>query len=1045
MTLKNASRILANPALHALLLVALILGLLAIQQAAAQAAPRQAAGIPPESGPFAVYLPVISAGAQTQTHFSPDGMLILSDHAAAASEVSSLKAQTVRSGWAHTCILMPDGRLACWGNNASGQAIAPGGTYTQLSAGAYFNCALKPDRTLTCWGDNQYGQSASPNGAFTQVSAGWYHACAIRTDGTLACWGWNAFNQLDNIPSGVFTQVSAGGLHTCALRGDGTLACWGWNVDNQATPPGGTFTQVSAGGYHTCALNPAGSLACWGFNSGGQATPPVGTFKEVSAGGYHTCALNTAGTVNCWGENGYSQLDNIPPGPYKQVSAGGRHTCGVLLDGSLACWGWNRFGQSVPPSGVQVAAGGQHTCAINRDGKLTCWGENSAGQAAPPAGAFALVSAGYQHNCAVSQAGALSCWGANDVGQSTPPGGMFTQVSAGRELSCAVEEAGALSCWGANDAGQSTPPAGVFAQVSAGNGFACALNQLGALVCWGANDAGQTAPPSAPGLTFVQIAAGGSHACAIQADATLTCWGANDAGQSTPPSGYFTGISAGEKFTCGVRPDNSLVCWGNNAAGQSTPPAGSYTQVSAGLDHACAVSLAGSIACWGSNAGAETPHILLSPETLPDATVESAYNQSLSASGGQAPYTFEVVSGALPAGLALSAEGGLSGTPTTPGRFTFTIEARDSSTPQFSGAQAYTLKVGIQGTDQTPPVITPQIAGVLGHHDWYVGPVKVSWLISDPESDVTAQSGCDPTTLTEDTTGVTLTCTATSTGGTSSQSVTIKIDRTPPVDVKAVPEREPDQSGWYNHPLEIHFTGTDATSGIDSCTGSLTYSGPDSAAVQVSGTCTDLAGNTSAPVVFSFQYDATPPEVTLKVVPPVVYLHGEARVDVDAQDAGSGVADTRCDKVDTSTVGKHSVTCTVTDQAGNQTTASAHYLVIYKFDGFYPPVDNFPEVNKVQAGQTIPIKFRLLDANGHAVDGVETIHIQVVDFNCKEHCAPEMSDLTPDLQLAGLKERDGLYHYNWHTSKEDKGKCLLLIVELGDGGPAHKAIFNFAD
>ena len=73
------------------------------------------------------------------------------------------------------------------------------------------------------------------------------------------------------------------------------------------------------------------------------------------------------------------------------------------------------------------------------------------------------------------------------------------------------------------------------------------------------------------------------------------------------------------------------------------------------------------------------PAITLSPATLPNAVVGTAYSQTLTASGGTAPYAFSVVTGTLPAGLSLSAAGVLSGTPTTAGSFTFTIQARDAS------------------------------------------------------------------------------------------------------------------------------------------------------------------------------------------------------------------------------------------------------------------------------------------------------------------------------------------------------------------------------
>ena len=78
--------------------------------------------------------------------------------------------------------------------------------------------------------------------------------------------------------------------------------------------------------------------------------------------------------------------------------------------------------------------------------------------------------------------------------------------------------------------------------------------------------------------------------------------------------------------------------------------------------------------------------------------------------------------------------------------------------------------------DITPPAITPAVSGTLGTNGWYVSNVSVAWDVRDAESVVSAQTGCDPTTLTTDTIGTTLTCAATSSGGSASQSAVVKRD-----------------------------------------------------------------------------------------------------------------------------------------------------------------------------------------------------------------------------------------------------------------------------
>ena len=105
--------------------------------------------------------------------------------------------------------------------------------------------------------------------------------------------------------------------------------------------------------------------------------------------------------------------------------------------------------------------------------------------------------------------------------------------------------------------------------------------------------------------------------------------------------------------------------------------------------------------------------VTVNPATVPNGTVAVAYSQTLTASGGVAPYSFAVTAGALPAGLTLSPGGVLSGTPTAGGSFNFTVSATDSSTfpGPFAGSRAYTLVIA-------PPTIslpaTPLAGGTLG-------------------------------------------------------------------------------------------------------------------------------------------------------------------------------------------------------------------------------------------------------------------------------------------------------------------------------------------
>jgi len=82
----------------------------------------------------------------------------------------------------------------------------------------------------------------------------------------------------------------------------------------------------------------------------------------------------------------------------------------------------------------------------------------------------------------------------------------------------------------------------------------------------------------------------------------------------------------------------------------------------------------------------------------------------------------------------------------------------------------------------TPPTITPHVEGQLSPNGWYTGDVTVTWDVAEAQTpDSLVTSGCDPVTITSDTLGTTLTCTATSSGGWNQLTETIRRDATPPV------------------------------------------------------------------------------------------------------------------------------------------------------------------------------------------------------------------------------------------------------------------------
>lgn len=123
------------------------------------------------------------------------------------------------------------------------------------------------------------------------------------------------------------------------------------------------------------------------------------------------------------------------------------------------------------------------------------------------------------------------------------------------------------------------------------------------------------------------------------------------------------------------------------------------------------------------------------------------------------------------------------------------------------------LESGV-AADASPPVIVATVTGTTGDDGWYTSDASVAWSVTDAESEITATSGCDAASVTSDTGGVTFTCSATSTGGTATESVTIKRDATVPVVTYS------GNAGTYtvDQTVAITCAASDATSGIASHT-----------------------------------------------------------------------------------------------------------------------------------------------------------------------------------------------------------------------------------
>jgi len=148
---------------------------------------------------------------------------------------------------------------------------------------------------------------------------------------------------------------------------------------------------------------------------------------------------------------------------------------------------------------------------------------------------------------------------------------------------------------------------------------------------------------------------------------------------------------------------------------------------------------------------------------------------------------------------------------------------------------------------------------------WYTASkVTISWT-HDPGGGELV-SGCDTDSFTAETVAFERECIWSWPDTIVTKKVWIGIDRTPPLLTGLHPARLPDAGDWFNHAVGVTFQGRDPISGVASCS-STTYDGPDGQGVEITGSCTDVAGNTRGGT-FTLNYDATPPpKPTVSVLP----------------------------------------------------------------------------------------------------------------------------------------------------------------------------------
>ncbi|KAJ1482410.1 regulator of chromosome condensation 1/beta-lactamase-inhibitor protein II, partial [Baffinella frigidus] len=380
-------------------------------------------------------------------------------------------------GWYSSCAIIYDanderGQLKCWGlggaqlglgdNDDRGDQVSDMGTslptvnvgsdrfVVAVSTGFFHTCAVLDNNKVKCWGMNMdyqlgYGDqitrgltSGTMGDALPFVELGtdyaavdvcvsgktdeWGYSCALSDAGIVKCWGSghvvsetidsnfqvlgvSPLDMGDNLPrinlgtSRYATQISCSRNDVCVILDNADIKCWGRS--------GGKLGHSeSTMGDNLIAVDMTNVLGV------GDTTPVY-----VDGGPDHFCVLLLGGAIACWGDNSEGQTgdtSSVTPIPKvvsigtgrtaKQVATGKRHTCALLDDDSVKCWGFNWFAQlglgdydnhnaltnqmgdnlatvslSSTLTTLAIYAGDSHSCALLSDHKLRCWGGNSHG------------------------------------------------------------------------------------------------------------------------------------------------------------------------------------------------------------------------------------------------------------------------------------------------------------------------------------------------------------------------------------------------------------------------------------------------------------------------------------------------------------------------------------------------------------------------------------------------------------------------------------------------------------------------------------------
>jgi hypothetical protein len=353
----------------------------------------------------------------------------------------------------------------------------------------------------------------------------------------------------------------------------------------------------------------------------------------------------------------------------------------------------------------------------------------------------------------------------------------------------------------------------------------------------------------------------------------------------------------------------------------------------------------------------------------------------------------------------------------------------------FSG-----LPQALSSTGKPSLTLTP--GQPTGSNGWYKGNVSVTlsgtpgvnYTKSVDGSAPTAYSASTPVSLSTDGSH---SVKALGSDGSRATIVAV-IDKTAPT-LTATPDRGANANGWYNAPVTVNTSCSDATSGVQVCPPANTFS--TNGANQSIGTAFDFAGN--ARTGPGFNIDRTGPTVVVGGVTDGAVYNGVAPDPTcTVTDALSGPDGCVGSLAATSTPGSYSYVAVGRDKAGNFTTVTVTFRALYLFGGFQQPVnDTAHQTDQAYSvfagGSTVPLKFQLKKPDGTTSQASSTptfvTPVRMGPLGGVPVNEPTVTTAPTPGNLFTYDASSKTYSYNWKTDKKTMTGYYWKVGVVIDG------------